>query len=554
MVIPQADGTISLVPPNVMAPTHAAEHDARVQRGVWRLRSMQLSRTDMRYMVPDLDLNITWDEVEAELKRLADPPSSMIYFQNDSCPIHGAIVPLGPRVVHLIQCRPPDEPHLWRPGTEQDVWVNIGVDGTMRHSASYVHATLAISDRCDQLASWWVMRGTEKWQTVHALSKVAKFDEQIRAAMETTVTVGGNTRRCLFFLLADGKGHVLMSGCRAFKYKGESGCVCWCCGKNLEEVLKAFGKMIDDPLSGVVLVSAIFKDIPPSRRPPDFGLHGVARVTFCGLYGMVTYVARKTNKGKATIAVCVQRILDEDRVKSGTMTKLGILAQRAQGNRKGALRLEATAALHFMRFGTFHKVVTMCVQLLGEDAGGACEGVPWKERCTKWWEAFAIGCKYAWQSEFLSGQQLADLRTACLTMGQHHNALRFGKVLWSHLWIDHMYAYAKCWRILSKFACFVVEGSHRRFKRMLRNSGGVSVLKQRSGLQVVVDNHTIDDSLCKLGWDVTLRAARSQVAVGCNLYWKRHAKVRRLKRSVATEALYRTRARQWRKFARRTVS
>ena len=115
---------------------------------------MQLSRTDMRYMVPDLDLNVTWEEVECELKRLASPSSTMIYFEMNGYPIHGAIVPLGPRVMHLAMCRPPPKPHALRPGSRNEVWVNIGVDGTMRHRASYVHATLAVSDQCDQLASW----------------------------------------------------------------------------------------------------------------------------------------------------------------------------------------------------------------------------------------------------------------------------------------------------------------------------------------------------------------------------------------------------------------
>ena len=35
---------------------------------------------------------------------------------------------------------------------------------------------------------------------------------------------------------------------------------------------------------------------------------------------------------------------------------------------------------------------------------------------------------------------------------------------WSHLWINHMYFFARKWRILSKFSCFALEGSHRRLK------------------------------------------------------------------------------------------
>ena len=35
---------------------------------------------------------------------------------------------------------------------------------------------------------------------------------------------------------------------------------------------------------------------------------------------------------------------------------------------------------------------------------------------------------------------------------------------------------------------------------MLRNRGGLSLLRGRLGVQVVVDNHTIDDSLRREGW------------------------------------------------------
>ena len=41
-----------------------------------------------------------------------------------------------------------------------------------------------------------------------------------------------------------------------------------------------------------------------------------------------------------------------------------------------------------------------------------------------------------------------------------------------------------------------------RLKRLLRNSGGVSLVKDRSGLQCVVDNHILDDNLRKEGWEV----------------------------------------------------
>ena len=41
-----------------------------------------------------------------------------------------------------------------------------------------------------------------------------------------------------------------------------------------------------------------------------------------------------------------------------------------------------------------------------------------------------------------------------------------------------------------------------RLKRLLRNSGGVSLLNDRSGLQCLVDNHTLDDNLRNEGREV----------------------------------------------------
>ena len=45
---------------------------------------------------------------------------------------------------------------------------------------------------------------------------------------------------------------------------------------------------------------------------------------------------------------------------------------------------------------------------------------------------------------------------------------------------------------------------------MLRNSGGLSLLRGRLGVQVVVDKHTIDDSLWLHGWDATKRPQHGQ--------------------------------------------
>ena len=45
---------------------------------------------------------------------------------------------------------------------------------------------------------------------------------------------------------------------------------------------------------------------------------------------------------------------------------------------------------------------------------------------------------------------------------------------------------------------------------MLRNSGGPSLLRGRLGVQVVADDHTIDDSLAAHEWDATKREQHGQ--------------------------------------------
>ena len=53
---------------------------------------------------------------------------------------------------------------------------------------------------------------------------------------------------------------------------------------------------------------------------------------------------------------------------------------------------------------------------------------------------------------------------------------------------------------------------------MLRNSGGLSLVQGRLGVQVVVDNHTIDDSLAAHGWDATKRAQNGQGPMSVQRY------------------------------------
>ena len=130
--------------------------------------------------------------------------------------------------------------------------------------------------------------------------------------------------------------------------------------------------------------------------------------------------------------------------------------------------------------------------------------------CNTWWENFASMCVFAWRSAWFLAADLGRLRRHSIAMGVAHNEIQWGKLVWTHCWIDHMHFFARKWRTLSKFFCFAMEGSHRRLKRTLRNSGGPSLLRGRLRVQAVSDNHTMDDSVASHGSDATKRAQCGQ--------------------------------------------
>ena len=119
-------------------------------------------------------------------------------------------------------------------------------------------------------------------------------------------------------------------------------------------------------------------------------------------------------------------------------------------------------------------------------------------------------CVYARQTGWLTGEDVGRVHHCSIRMGEAHLVFVWPKLLWSHLWINHKFFFARKWRILSRFSCFAMDGSHRRQNRFARNSGGLSLLRCRLGVQVVVDNHTIDCGLRRERWDVTMGSMPGQ--------------------------------------------
>ena len=79
--------------------------------------------------------------------------------------------------------------------------------------------------------------------------------------------------------------------------------VCWVCGRNRADCLANFGleATIDGWREVVLPMGAIYRHIPAKRRIPDYGLHGVLRVTICGISGMRDAVSAATGKSAAVV-------------------------------------------------------------------------------------------------------------------------------------------------------------------------------------------------------------------------------------------------------------
>ena len=103
---------------------------------------------------------------------------------------------------------------------------------------------------------------------------------------------GGFQVPCLAFIVADTKAQVALAGCGAFTSKAESITVCWLCGRNRRDCLAAFGTGTCPLLERSTWSGMLLQSIPPSRRPPDFGLHGVHRNVHAGLEGLCRPCAR----------------------------------------------------------------------------------------------------------------------------------------------------------------------------------------------------------------------------------------------------------------------
>ena len=208
---------------------------------------------------------------------------------------------------------------------------------------------------------------------------------------------------------------------------------------------------------------------------PDYGLHGVLHVLLCGINRARDLVVQLTRKAPATVVrTMLQQALDEARLAARTCTRASLNKDKA--NSEGNIRMECVVAIHFMQNRGWEKVMGACLQHPSVRQHHV-EGKRWELVCKTWWENFAIMCVFAWRSAWFSGANLGRSRSHSIFMGAADKELQWGKFLWAHLWMHHMYFFTKKWGILSNFSCFATEGRHWRLKRMLRNSGCLRLLR-----------------------------------------------------------------------------
>ena len=268
----QPGGSIMLVPEDYSRPTETnPDNKSEALRVLWRMRSSQMSRRDMAYVLLDLDSTVSWADVAWWLKYLSQPASQRVCILEGEYEMQGAYCNMAERLALLDEAPAVRTPEALQPGAQRNTWVTIGVDGTNRRNGAYVHCAMA-APGCGptQLAIWWLFEGSEMWATVYNMQAECDFDTQLRTATALQLPhADGMARSPLFFVRADGKAHIMLAGRDGFTKKSPRAMVCHCCGANRETVLRKFGgkQVAQEGIKGLVRPTGLFRD---SRRTAVF--------------------------------------------------------------------------------------------------------------------------------------------------------------------------------------------------------------------------------------------------------------------------------------------
>ena len=135
--------------------------------------------------------------------------------------------------------------------------------------------------------------------------------------------------------------------------------VCWVCGRIMADCLAGLEATIDGWWEVVLPMEAIYRHIPAKHGIRDYGLHGVLRVTLCGIRGMRDAVSAATGK---SAAVVVLNFFQPARMAAKTATNGRTAKGNDSANAKGQIRLESAAAVQFMRTPTLEALIALCLE------------------------------------------------------------------------------------------------------------------------------------------------------------------------------------------------
>ena len=108
---------------------------------------------------------------------------------------------------------------------------------------------------------------------------------------------------------------------------------------------------------------AIYRHIPAKCRIPAYGLHGVLRVTICGLSGMRDAVSTATGKSVAVVIyIFFQPTLHVARMAAKTVTKGRMAKGNDSAKARGRVRLGCAAAVQFMRTRRWEAHIDVCLE------------------------------------------------------------------------------------------------------------------------------------------------------------------------------------------------
>ena len=118
-------------------------------------------------------------------------------------------------------------------------------------------------------------------------------------------------------------------------------------------------------------------------RIPDYGAHGVLRVSHCALNGMVSVLREHGGMSRPLAAKLARDSVNGARKVARTARPGRWGYEKA--NKKGQIHIELGAAVHFVRVRLWLPLLQKVGTIIG---GHQVGGRPWVDVCRDWWEAF----------------------------------------------------------------------------------------------------------------------------------------------------------------------